>query len=172
MGHLILIAFFILAAFISGCANLHSAARVGDIPKIKELLDKGADVYLNDNDGKPLRYLVAKCPLPLAKLLTEKGALVSLNKKMSASEVCSFGALNGNKTAYLMYTDDHLSVEDSLFTFHSSSHNELAPGKNSLFVRFFDSYYYGANMRTITRGAPIPLNFNAEPGHIYYKNIY
>jgi len=73
-------ALFVAAAFLAagtaagmGLTALQKAIHKGDIKKVQELLDKGADI--NEwNSGSPLVFAASENKLDIAKLLIEKGA--------------------------------------------------------------------------------------------------
>lgn len=82
LRHLILITFFFLTAFITGCTSkLHIAMSEGDIPTLTKLINEGADMNVKDRHGNtPLHDAASiRYPprLPVIKLLIDKAAGVN-----------------------------------------------------------------------------------------------
>jgi hypothetical protein len=79
--------------------ELIKAIEKGDKEKVKELLDKRAEINIRDNDGwTPLMYASKNNDLEIIKLLLEKGANVNLTDKYGQTALILASA-NGHKEA-------------------------------------------------------------------------
>lgn len=96
-----IIAIFIITLLFISCGlkyELYKAIEKKDIPKIKELIDKGAPIDTMAKNGKTALVLAAKLgDIAFLKFLMEKGADVNQQDGMGMTalmEACSYGHLN------------------------------------------------------------------------------
>ena len=53
---------------------IHEAAEAGDVDRVLQLLDEGANVNASDDDGTPLQWALSSRQLDVIRLLLERGA--------------------------------------------------------------------------------------------------
>lgn len=62
----------------NGNSPIHIAVRNNDINKVKDLIEKGADVNAwNDNGSRPLHVAAAKANLDIINYLIDNGAIIN-----------------------------------------------------------------------------------------------
>jgi ankyrin repeat protein len=82
----------------AGRSDLHYAARDGDVPKAKGLLDQGADVNQRDKHGwTPLHFAAQEQQVDVANLLLKVGASVDArNEHGNTPLMVAIGARSGD----------------------------------------------------------------------------
>ena len=108
----LLLAFGLSAAH---AAPIHTAAREGDVDKVRELLDQGADINRNSRNGTPLHVAVLADRQEVVELLIADGADVNAST-LTFGMPLHVAALKGSValTSLLIANGADIAVQDSL----------------------------------------------------------
>jgi cytochrome c len=108
----LLLAFGLSAAH---AAPIHTAAREGDVGKVRELLDQGADINRNSRSGTPLHVAVLANRQEIVELLIADGADVNASSLIFGMPL-HVAAVRGSAalTSLLIANGADIAVQDSL----------------------------------------------------------
>jgi len=165
---------FVVIVLMFGCGNersirtdLHEAAVDGDVTRVKELLEAGAEVNAKDELGiTPLYEAVTFNKVDVARSLVEYGAKVNSKDKwgntplMSAlyNGACEAAEFLVNKGASL---DPQYQNDEGFLLLHAASHGGCCNFVSSLIDK-------GADVNTQTVAGATPLYMASQKG---YKNV-
>ncbi|UNQ73406.1 ankyrin repeat domain-containing protein [Infirmifilum sp. NZ] len=92
-------------------SELHFAAGIGDLEKIRMLLERGADINARDNIGwTPLHFAAIAGKLDVARLLIEKGADVNARGVFGDTPL-HYAAMNGHLDVVKLLVDSGADVD-------------------------------------------------------------
>ena len=159
MKHLLLIAALSFLPPAAHAADIHDAAKKGDIAGLMAALNAGADVNASNELATPLYYAADGAHLEAAKLLIERGANVNLAAKWGPPIIAA--AESGKPEILRLLLD---SGADAAAVFKGQTALHIAAGKGCLDC-VMALVEKGADVNALTSFRLPPVHFAKSKGH-------
>ena len=150
---------FLLIAPPSQAADIHEAAKKGDVAAITAALDAGADVNASNGIATPLYYAIDGAHLEAAKLLIARGADVNLAAKWGPPLLV---AAESGKPEFVKLLLDAGADAAAVFKGQTALHAVARNGCLDCVVALVEK---GADVNALTSLRQPPIHFAKEMGH-------
>ena len=150
---------FLLIAPPSQAAEIHEAAKNGDIAAITAALDAGVEVNASNGIATPLYYAIDRAHLDAAKLLIARGADVNLAAKWGPPLLV---AAESGKPEFVKLLLDAGADAAAVFKGQTALHTVARNGCLDCVVALVEK---GADVNALTSLRQPPIHFAKEKGH-------
>lgn len=150
---------FLPIAPTSQAADIHEAAKKGDVAAIAAALDAGADANVSNGIATPLYYAIDRAHLEAAKLLIARGANVNLAAKWGPPLLV---AAESGKPEFVKLLLDAGADAAAVFKGQTALHTVARNGCLDCVVALVEK---GADVNSLTSLRQPPIHFAKEKGH-------
>ena len=150
---------FLTAAPTSQAADIHEAAKNGDVAAITAALDSGADINASNGIATPLYYAIDRAHPKAAKLLIARGANVNLAAKWGPPLLV---AAESGKPEFVKLLLDAGADAAAVFKGQTALHTVARNGCLDCVVALVER---GADVNALTSLRQPPIHFAKENGH-------
>jgi cytochrome c len=150
---------FLIIAPKSQAADIHEAAKKGDVSALTAALDAGVDVNASDGIATPLYYAIDRAHLEAAKLLIARGANVNLAAKWGPPLLA---AAESGKPELVKLLLDAGADAAAVFKGQTALHTVARNGCLDCVVALVEK---GADVNALTSLRQPPIHFAKEKGH-------